>query len=106
MHYNILVFPCGSEIGLEVHRSLKFSRHITLFGANSVDDHGKFVFENYISGLPFYNEDGFIESLNKIVRKYKIDAIYPAMDSVITFLKLNEDNLECKVIGPSAATSE
>lgn len=55
MDLNILVFPCGSEIALELHRSLKFSRHITLFGANSVDDHGKFVFENYIGGLPFFS---------------------------------------------------
>ena len=101
MHYNILVFPCGSEIGLEIHRSLKFSRHITLYGANSVDDHGRFVFENYFSGLPFFNEEGFIDQLKTLVNKNNIDAIYPAMDAVIAFLKDKEEELGCKVIAPT-----
>lgn len=105
MHFNILVFPCGSEIGLEIYRSLKFSRHITLFGANSVDDHGKFVYENYISGLPFYNEPGFVEELKQIINDHKIDAIYPAMDTVISFLKQIEEKLDCKVIAPSVETA-
>ncbi len=34
---NILVFPCGSEIALEVHRSLQYSTHFHLIGANSID---------------------------------------------------------------------
>jgi len=106
MHYNILVFPCGSEIGLEIHRSLKFSRHITLYGANSVDDHGKFVFENYFSGLPFFNEEGFIDQLRSLIVEHEIDAIYPAMDAVIAFLKDREEILGCKVIAPSAEVTE
>jgi hypothetical protein len=48
----ILVFPCGSEIALEVHRALKDQKDIELIGASSVDDHGKFVFDNYIGGIP------------------------------------------------------
>ena len=40
---NILVFPCGSEIALEIYRSLRYSTHFKLIGANSLDDHGKFV---------------------------------------------------------------
>lgn len=106
MHFNILVFPCGSEIGLEIYRSLRYSRHITLFGANSIDDHGKFVYENYIPNLPFYNENNFIEILNSVIKKHKIDAIYPAMDSIITFLKENEHLLECKVIAPKTETTQ
>jgi hypothetical protein len=46
MKKNVLVFPCGSEIGLEVYRSLKHSIHFNLIGANSVDDHGRVVFVN------------------------------------------------------------
>src|SRR5690606_31304157 len=106
MHYNILVFPCGSEIGLEIHRSLKFSRHITLYGANSVDDHGRFVFENYFSGLPFFNEKGFVDQLKTLIQKNNIDAIYPAMDAVIAFLKEREEELGCKVIAPSKEATE
>lgn len=106
MHFNILVFPCGSEIGLEIHRSLKFSRHISLFGANSVDDHGRFVYENYIPDLPFYNEPEFLNSLKNIIQENNIDAIYPAMDAVIAFLKDKETELGCRVIAPESKTTE
>ena len=106
MHFNILVFPCGSEIGLEIHRSLRFSRHITLYGASSLDDHGRFVYPNYISNLPFYNEPSFVTELKQVIIENKIDAVYPAMDSVISLLKEMEENLGCKVIGHSEQTAK
>lgn len=106
MKKNILVFPCGSEIALEVYRSVKNSTHFNLIGASSVDDHGKFVFENYVDGLPFITDPKFISSIKKIVDEKKIDAIYPAMDAVIEILKKNEDVLGCKVIAPETKTTQ
>ncbi|MHA8078930.1 ATP-grasp domain-containing protein [Aquirufa antheringensis] len=102
----ILVFPCGSEIGLEIHRSLKFSAHIELFGANSIDDHGKFVYQNYIADIPFYSDHQFIPALKKVVNTYGIDAIYPAMDSVITKLASFQTELCCKIITSPFETTE
>ncbi len=106
MKKNILVFPCGSEIGLEVYRSVKNSTHFNLIGASSVDDHGKFVFENYIDGIPFITDPGFIDDMKKVVAENRIDAIYPAMDAVIEILKKNEDVLGCKVIAPDTETTQ
>lgn len=103
---NILVFPCGSEIGLEIYRSLRYSRFINLYGGNSVDDHGKFVFEQYIGEIPFINEANFIPYMKRIVEKYKIDAIYPTMDSVITKLVENQGSLNCKIVGPPIETTK
>ena len=101
---NILVFPCGSEIALEVYRSVKNSTHFNLIGASSVNDHGKFVFENYVDGLPFITATNFIPSIKKIVADYSIDAIYPAMDAVIEILKKNEAEIGCKVIASEEET--
>ncbi len=103
---NILIFPCGSEIGLEIHRSLKYSTHFNLIGGSSVNDHGKFVYENYIENIPFHNALNFINSLKKIIADYKIDAIYPAMDSVAKTLKDNQQKLGCLIIGSSAETTK
>jgi hypothetical protein len=103
--FKILVFPCGSEIGLEIHRSLKFSAHIELYGASSVEDHGTFVFENYITGLPFFDDPKFISELNKIINTYQIDVIYPAMDGVMAELGENVNKIDCKIIGSSPETS-
>jgi hypothetical protein len=49
---NVLVFPCGSEIGLELHRSLKDIRFVNLFGASSVSDHGEFVIRIIAGAFP------------------------------------------------------
>lgn len=103
---NILVFPCGSEIALDIHSSVKYSTYFNLIGANSVDDHGQYVFKDYIDGIPFVNDSAFIPTLAKIVKDRNIDAIYPAMDTVITKTKLHEVELGCKVIAPPAETTE
>jgi hypothetical protein len=99
----ILVFPCGSEIALEVHRALKDQKGIELIGASSVDDHGKFVFDNYIGGIPMINDDNFLPTILKIVKEHNIDLIYPCMDIVITKLK-NSVIFEYMVIGSPKET--
>jgi len=103
---NILVFPCGSEIGLEIHRSLRFSTHFNLIGGSSVDDHGRFIYEQYIENIPFHDEPNFIDAIKQLVVIHKIDAIYPAMDAVANTLKNNQEFLGCRVIGSSAEATQ
>lgn len=103
---NILVFPCGSEIGLSILEQLRYSRFFHLIGGSSVSDHGVFAYEDYIGDIPLITDGNFIESLKNIVREYKIDAIYPTMDSVIALLKPYESFLKCKVIASPTETAE
>lgn len=103
---NVLVFPCGSEIALEVNRALSKVRGIKLFGASSVDDHGKFVFENYIDNIPFISDGSFIDSIKNVVKKHNINIIFPCLDVVIPLLKKHEEYLGCKVISSSFETAE
>lgn len=98
MKVRVLVFPCGSEIGLEIHNSLKYSAHIELYGASSISDHGEYLYKNYIGGLPYVEQDNFIDSLNNVVSKYNIDFIFPAHDSVVLKLAENSARLGCSVI--------
>lgn len=108
MKKKVLVFPCGSEIGLEIHNALKFSTHVELVGGSSVSDHGRFVYERYIEGIPFVDNTDFIETINKIIDKHQIDAIYPAHDSVVLRLAkaYQEGKLNCKVIGSEFPTCQ
>lgn len=103
---NVLVFPCGSEIGLEIYKSLKHSIHFTLIGANSVNDHGKFIYEDYIGDVPLATDKLFLKKIRQIVINRNIDVIYPTMDSVITILKGSEDYLGCKVVSSNLETVE
>jgi anti-anti-sigma regulatory factor len=101
---NVLVFPCGSEIGLEVNRALANSKHFTLYGSNSVDDHGKFVYKNYISGIPFIDKPNFIDEINRIVELYQIDFIIPAHDSVVMKMAENQSIIKATIITSCAET--
>lgn len=100
MQKNVLIFPSGTEIGLEIWNSLKDVVSINLYGISSVkSNHGRLVFKNYIKeNLPNVEEKKFIKKLNYIVTKYKIDFIYPAHDSVLLSLTQNKRKINCKII--------
>lgn len=106
MPKNVLVFPCGSEIGLEIYRSLKYSIHFRLYGASSIKDHGRFVYENHISGIPFVDDENFIDALNKVIDENNIDMVFPAHDSVVLKCAQNANILHCQVLTSDAKVCE
>ncbi len=101
---NVLVFPCGTEIGLEINNSLRFVKFINLFGASSEDDNGRMVYQNYIPNMPYITDERFIEKLNNIIQEYKIDYIYPAHDSVVLELAKYANKLDAEVVSSSYET--
>lgn len=105
---NILVFPCGSEIGLELHRSLSRTTHFNLYGGSSVSDHGEFVYEKYIGNIPDVSDRDFITRINDVIERFDIKYIFPAHDSVV--LKLSQEhakgNLSCSVLTSDVETCE
>lgn len=103
---NVLVFPCGSEIGLEIHNALKYSKDFKLFGGSSVDDHGKFVYENYIPDIPFIADENLCDFLNETIEKYGIDLIFPSHDDVVLKLSEIKDKLNAHVVVSSDKTCE
>jgi biotin carboxylase len=105
MSKRILVFPCGSEIGLEIHRALRYSTHFDLVGASSADDHGRFVYADYVGDLPFHDSPDFASRLAEIVRSHRIDALYPTMDAVAETLQNLAKRLGVRVIGSPPETT-
>ncbi len=106
MKKNVLVFPCGSEIGLEINNALRYAKDIQLYGASSISDHGKFVYQNYVEGMPNIHDDNFVNSLNEVIKKYNIDFIIPAHDSVVLKLAQNQEDINAKVITSDKMTCE
>jgi biotin carboxylase len=103
----VLVFPCGSEIGLEIQRALRFSIHFELIGASSVtSDHGRYVYERYIEGLPFVDAPHFLEAINRVIDEQAIDYVFPAHDSVVAALAAAGGQLHATFVGSPATTCE
>jgi hypothetical protein len=103
----VLVFPCGSEIGLEIHRALRFSTHFELMGASSVSsNHGKYVYEQYVEGLPYAGQPELLGALNRTIDEYRVEFVFPAHDSVVLLLALWADELRARYVGSPAPTCQ
>lgn len=83
---NVLVFPCGAENASEIHQALRYSVHVRLFGASSVEDHGRFRFVDYAGGLPHIQDPGFDEAFGALIRQLSIDLVFATHDTVASYL--------------------
>lgn len=106
MKKKILVFPCGSVPAIEINTALRNSLRVELYGASSVEDHGKFIYKNYIGGLPNISEDNFINEINKVLFENRIDFIIPTHDTIALFLIENEKLLNAEVIASNLETTK
>lgn len=95
---NILIFPGGSEIALEINRALKFSKFCNLFAASSDHDHTDFVYANPTTYLPYIDSPNFIDELNKVIFKHKINMIFPAHDTACYIMSKNADKIKAQVL--------
>lgn len=108
MRKRVLVYPCGTEIGLEIYRSLCFSIHYELIGGTDGYNHGDFVYHNLIRNLPFITDDSTevdILCFEEEISNYHIDFIYPAMDGVIAVFAKYKNLFKETVIVPDAKTA-
>ena len=103
---NVLIFPCGAENALVVHHALKYNVNFKVFGASSNKGHGRHVFKNYIGGVPFIQDERFIEAFNQVLIKNKIDIIFPTHDTVSLFLAENREKISAKIAVPEAETAK
>jgi hypothetical protein len=99
---NVLIFPGGTEPGLEIARALKGCKEVRLFAASSgPDNHASFVFARHAEVPDVFTEE-WLEALNAVCRQWSIDVIYPAHDYVIEALVRERKNLIVPVIAAPA----
>lgn len=100
---NVLVFPAGSEIGLEIRNSLKYNLHVELFGASGKPDHAKFVYDegHYAEGDFYIDQPDFISRFNDLLEKFSIDVVFPTHDTIVLFLAKHRDKFKAKILTSS-----
>lgn len=92
--WNVLVFPGGTENGLEIYRSLSNIKEVNLFSVSSrVKNHAEYVYENHYFISDIKDERLCLKELNDILQKCNIDYVFPANSLVIDFLVANRDKL-------------
>ncbi|HTN65168.1 MAG TPA: ATP-grasp domain-containing protein, partial [Burkholderiaceae bacterium] len=105
--HRVLIFPAGSEIGLEIYNSLKYSHHVELFGASGKSDHASFVYaeDRYTEDALYVEQPDFIERFNCLLRKLDVEFIYPTHDTVACFLSEHQSALAAHVLTSCAETN-
>lgn len=102
--YNVLVFPGGTEIGLEIQRALRYCKEIRLFSAGTdVPNHAPFVFRRHFV-LPSIHESGWLEALNRLIEHHRIDFVYPAYDDVIVALATHAEEIRARIVSSPLET--
>ncbi|GFO64369.1 ATP-grasp domain-containing protein [Geomonas paludis] len=102
--FHILVFPGGTEIGLEIQKALAPCKEVRLFSAGSdVSNHAPFVFARHFV-LPSIHEPGWIEALNRVVEAESIDYIFPAFDDVIVALAQHAGAIKAGIVSSPLET--
>lgn len=86
MAVNVLVFPCGSENASEIHQALMHSIHVRLFGASSVDDHGRQLYGTYNGNLPRIDDEHFDQAFAALLDEWQIDLVFATHDTVQAYL--------------------
>jgi hypothetical protein len=102
--YNVLVFPGGTEIGLEIFKCLYQCKDIKLFSASeNISNHAPYVFTNHFT-IPSVDEENWLEKINEIIIANNISYIFPAHDDVIVAIAENQSKIMANFISSPLET--
>jgi len=97
----VLVFPAGTEIGLEIYAALSSCKEVKLFAAGqAISNHAELLYDRYYQ-IPSIHSDRWLEELISLVKTLDIGYIFPAYDDVIVALSENRDKIPATILVPS-----
>lgn len=102
----VLIFPAGEINAVELHDALSTCVNIEVWGASSIERHGKYVFKNYIANLPLISDKDFIKKFNDVIESKKIDIVFATHDTVVDYLIKNQALIKAKIAGGDEFTAE
>lgn len=104
--WRVLVFPGGTEIGLEINSALRECKEVELYSAGSpVSNHAPFVFKVH-DIVPYITEENWLEELERVLQLRGIDFIIPAHDDVLLALARVRQRLSARLVCSPLETCE
>lgn len=94
---NVLIFPCESHSN-ELHDALSYCFNVNVYGASSVQRHGKYIYKNYCSDIPFITSPDFLQKFNQYIDDNQIDLIFTMHDTISLFLAEHANELHAKPV--------
>ena len=97
----VLIFPAGTEIGLEIYSALHSCKEVELYAAGqALPNHAELLYDTY-HPIPDIYSNNWLEKLIDLVEKLEIDYIFPAYDDVIVALSENRHKIPATIMAPS-----
>lgn len=94
----VLVFPAGTEIGLEIYAALKNCKNVTLFGAGEdISNHARLAYPEY-HAIPNIRTEHWLDELISVCRSLRISHIFPAHDDVIIALSEAREKIPATLV--------
>mgnify|MGYP000514686508 CR=1 FL=1 len=76
--WRVLVFPGGTEIGLELRQAFAWNKDVLLFSAGAdVSSHAPLVFARHFC-VPSVSDPTWLEKLREVVVAHGITHVFPA----------------------------
>ncbi len=96
--FRVLVFPGGTEIGLEINSALRACKEVQLFSAGlAVANHAPYVYARHFE-LPSIHEPGWLDALNELIGRLSVGYVFPAYDDVLVALAKNADRINARIV--------
>ncbi len=105
MKKRVLLINCGMMVATYINTELKNNDEFELWGSSTYENHGKYIFENYIDSLPNMNEENFIEVLNNIIKEYNFKFIMAEHDDLVLFLQENKEKINATIVSSDYETA-
>jgi hypothetical protein len=103
---HVLVFPGGTEIGLEVRNALANRKEVALFSAGSAgSSHAPFAYRTH-DIVPDVGQPGWFEALQDVIRARRIGYVFATHEDVLLELARRRDELGAVLVAPPTATIE
>lgn len=94
----VLVFPGGTEIGLEIHAALSQCSSVQLFAAGQPGlNHAQLAFQEY-HVIPSVHDKGWLGALRDLCKELSIQYIFPAHDDVIEALSEARNDIPATLV--------
>src|ERR1700693_2186050 len=96
--FRVLVFPGGTEIGLEINSALRWCKEVELFSAGlAISNHATYVFAQHTE-IPSIHKPGWLEALNELIVRQRVNYVFPAYDDIIVALAENANRVPATIV--------
>lgn len=105
MKKRVLVLNCGTLASTDINMSLRYNNEFEIWGASINENHGIYVYKNYIDDIPNIKDEKFIEILNKKIKQYNFKFIIATHEDLALFLQKNKDKINAVIVCSNYETS-